>query len=69
MSEKLSDLIKWEPDVLNLLDSVLARMRTHIAEECKMDCFKTDKPKINKSVLLKVLHDIKPVAWFVDPED
>ena len=69
MSDKLSDLIKWDQDSLHLLDSILARIRTAVAEDCKQACFKNNKPTISKSVLFNVLHNTRPIAWFVDPED
>lgn len=69
MGEKLSDLIKWDADALNLLDSILSRVRAKVAEDCKTQCFKNNRPRIEKAVLLHVMHGLKPLAWFIDPDD
>lgn len=67
--EKLSDLIEWDTDALNLLESLMARMRAEIAKEAIMVSFRNNRPKISKGTIINVLHSIKPVTYFVDPED
>ncbi len=68
-NKRLSDMIQWDQDTMNLLDSLLARMRTTIGDECRAVCFRNNKPRVSKGVLLNVLHGIKPISWFLDTED
>jgi hypothetical protein len=67
--EKLSDLIEWETDALNLLESLMVRLRSEIAQEAITVSFRNNRPKITKGTILNVLHSTRPITYFVSPED
>lgn len=67
--EKLSEMIEWEEDALNLLESLMVRLRTEIAQEAISVSWRNDRPKITKGTILNVLHATKPITYFVNPED
>ncbi len=67
--EKLSDLIKWDDEALNLLESLMARMRTVIADDAINMSLRNNKRKITKGTILSVLHQTKPITFFVEDED
>jgi len=67
--EKLSDLIEWDEDALNLLESLMVRLRTEIAAEAIDVSLRNNRPKITKGTILNVLHGTKPITYFVNPED
>lgn len=66
MEKRLSDLVEWDS---NTFDSIINRVREKVNIECVAICFKDNKAKIDKSVLLNVLHGLRPIDWFVGPED
>lgn len=67
--EKLSDLIEWETDAHDLLESLMVRLRTEIANEAISTSLRNNRPKITKGTILNVLHATKPITYFVNPED
>lgn len=68
-TEKLSDMIEWDEEALNLLESLMVRLRTEIAAEAIKVTWRNDRPKVDKGTILNVLHSTKPITYFVNPED
>jgi hypothetical protein len=67
--DKLSDFIEWDTEALNLLESLMARMRATIGEDATMMTFRNNRTKITKGTILSVLHQTKPITYFVSDED
>ena len=67
--EVLSDFITLDDDALNLLESLVARLRAEIGQEAVKTAFRNNRPTITKGTLLSVLHATKPITYFIDPED
>ena len=65
-AEKLSDLIEWDSDALNLLESLMVKMRSAIAEEAIGMTYKQNRLSVSRGTILNVLHSTKPVTYFVD---
>ena len=65
-SEKLSDLIEWDEDALNLLESLMARMRSSIAENAIQTTYRNNRLTISKGTILNVLHQTKAITYFID---
>lgn len=67
--EKLRDLIEWDEDAVNLLESLMVRLRSEIAAQAIDVSFRNDKHKITKGTILNVLHSTKPITYFVTTDD
>jgi hypothetical protein len=67
--EKLSDLIEWDTEAMDLLESLVARLRSQIGQDAVSMTFRQNKPKITKGTILSVLHQTKPITYFVEDRD
>ncbi len=64
--EKLSDLIQWDEDALNLLESLMVRMRSSIAEDAIQTTYRSNRLTVSRGTVLNVLHQTKAITYFVD---
>lgn len=67
--EKLSDLIEWDTEAVDLLESLVARLRSQIGQDAISMSWRNNKPKITKGTILSVLHQTKPITYFVEEKD
>jgi len=67
--EKLRDLIEWDEEAVNLLESLMVRLRAEIAAQAIDVSFRNDRHKITKGTVLNVLHSCKPITYFVTSDD
>jgi hypothetical protein len=67
--EKLSDLIEWDTEAVDLLESLVARLRSQIGDDAVSMTFRSNKRKITKGTILSVLHQTKPITYFVEDRD
>lgn len=67
--EKLSDLIEWDTEAMDLLESLVARLRSQIGQDAILMSWRNNKPKITKGTILSVLHQTKPITYFVEGQD
>lgn len=67
MTNKLSDLVTWEPDALRLTDNVLARIREKIYEMAKKRCYGNDRVRIQKADIFAILQELN--LYYYDSED
>ena len=67
--KKLSDLIQWDTEAMDLLESLVARLRSQIGQDAIAMSLRNNKPTITKGTILSVLHQTKPITYFVEDED
>jgi hypothetical protein len=67
--EKLTDLVEWETEAMDLLESLVARLRSQIGQDAIAMSLRNNKPRITKGTILSVLHQTKPITYFVEDKD
>lgn len=66
MSEKLTDLINWNPSAVDSLESLLKQMRASITNEAKRICLETNKSTIDSEMIYQAMKKLVK-AEFYDP--
>jgi hypothetical protein len=66
-TNKLSDMVVWEPEALRLTDVVMGRIREKIYEMAKKRCYDNDRLKIHKGDIFGILQELN--LYYYDSED